>query len=187
VPPLADRGRIADASAYAGTYRAETGALTLLSEGDRLMVQYGHERIGLESRGEDTFYAHHPRFARFLLRFGRADGQVTELWHGPDWYVHERYTGPATFTYPAEWDAYPGHYRSHNPWRSNFRIVVRKGALLLVQPSGVEEPLRPLAPDLFQCGEEAHSPERLRLDAVIKGQALRANLSGCDYYRFFTP
>ena len=47
-----------------------------------------------------------------------------EAFHGPDRYVHERYAGPTTFDYPQEWDAYPGHYRSHNPWPPNFRVVL---------------------------------------------------------------
>jgi hypothetical protein len=34
---------------------------------------------------------------------------------------------------------------------------------------------------------EERLPERLRFDAVVDGVALRANLSGCDYYRSFTP
>jgi len=42
----------------------------------------------------------HPDFALFLLRFGREESQVVEAFHGPDWYVNERYAGPTTFDYP---------------------------------------------------------------------------------------
>jgi len=130
-----------------------------------------------------------------LLRFGRQKGdeereekgQVVEAFHGPDWYTNERYTGPTTFDCPQEWGAYPGHYRSHNPWLSNFRVVLRKGAMALVDPSGEEEPLVPLGGGVFRVGEDARSPERIRFDAILDGRALRANLSCGDCYRAFTP
>jgi hypothetical protein len=66
-------------------------------------------------------------------------------------------------------------------------VVLRQGALRLIEPSGDEEPLTELADGLFRVGEAGYSPERLRFDAIIEAQALRANYSGCDYYRFFTP
>ncbi|MDP9374233.1 MAG: serine hydrolase, partial [Chloroflexota bacterium] len=134
------------------------------------------------------FVIGHPAFARFPLRFGRdGDGRVTEAFHGADWYTAERYTGPAAFDHPANWIAYPGHYRSHNPWFSNFRIVLRKGTLLLIHPAGQEEALVPLDDDTFRVGNTAHSPERLRFDTIVDGQALRVNLSGEYYYRALTP
>jgi CubicO group peptidase (beta-lactamase class C family) len=151
VPPT-DPTKIENGADYAGTYRAcpepdegkghgrKAGAklFTLMAEGERLMLRYGDERIVLERRGPDRFYVDHPDFALF---FGREKGEVMEAFHGPDWYTNDRYAGPTTFDYPKEWDAYPGHYRSHNPWLSNFRVVLRKGALALIAPSGDEEPL----------------------------------------------
>lgn len=83
-------------------------------------------------------------------------------------------------------DAYPGHYRSHIPWQTNFRVVLRKGALWLVWPAGSEEPLTPVGKDVFRVGNEI-SPERLRFSQAVNGQTLCANLSGSDYYRFFIP
>jgi hypothetical protein len=53
----------------------------------------------------------------------------------------------------------------------------------VVYPWGTEEALTELAGGSFRVGEDEASPERLRFDAVVDGQALRANLSGCDYYR----
>jgi hypothetical protein len=35
----------------------------------------------------------------------------------------------------------------------------------------------------FRVGEEEWSPERLRFDAFVDGEALQANLSGETYYR----
>jgi CubicO group peptidase (beta-lactamase class C family) len=166
--------------------RAGAKMFTLVAEGERLMLRYDDERVVLEQRGPDRFYVDHPDFALFLLRFGREEGQVVETFHGPDWYTNDRYAGPMTFDYPQEWDAYPGHYRSHNPWLSNFRVILRKGALALIHPSGEEEPLEPLGGTVFRVGNDDRSPERIRFDTILNRQALRANLSCGDYYRTFT-
>jgi hypothetical protein len=200
VPPT-DATKVENGTDYAGTYRAcpaprpepaeghsrKAGAKpsTLVAQGDRLTLRYGDQRAVLEQRGPDRFYVDHPDFALFLLRFGREKGEVVEAFHGPDWYVNDRYAGPTTFDYPEEWRAYPGHYCSHNPWLTNFRIVLRKGALALIHPSGDEEPLVPLGDGIFRVGEEERSPERIRFDTILNGQALCANLGG-DYYRTFT-
>jgi D-alanyl-D-alanine carboxypeptidase len=189
LPPLpdeADPTAVENAADYAGTYRAGERSFVLEAAGERLLLRHGADRVALEPQDDDSFLVDHPDFARFLLRFGRAEGQVSETFHGGDWYVHERYAGPANFDTPEEWNAYPGHYRAHNPWLSNFRVVLRKGALVFIKPDGEEEPLTPLEPGCFRIGA-AGSPERLRFDAIAGGQALRANRSGCYYYRFFTP
>jgi hypothetical protein len=110
-----------------------------------------------------------------------------EAFHGGDWYTNERYTGPTAFPYPPEWDRYLGRYRSYSPWMNNFRIVVRKGQLLLQWYGLFRRTLTALPNGSFRVGDEAHSPERLRFDAVVDGQAWRANLSGGDYYRVATP
>jgi D-alanyl-D-alanine carboxypeptidase len=209
IPPT-DPTKVANGADYAGTYRARPEhsrrarpelhpepaegharragdkTLTLVAEGERLMLDYGDERIALERRGPDRFYVDHPDFALFLFRFGREEGEVVEAFHGPGWYINDRYAGPTTFDYPQEWDAYPGHYRSHNPWLSNFRVVLRRGALALVAPSGDERPLVPLGSTVFRVGEDDRSPERSRFDIILNGQALRANLSCGDCYRTFT-
>jgi CubicO group peptidase (beta-lactamase class C family) len=189
---LPDPTSIENAEDYAGVYRGEHRALTLAVQGEQLVLQHQGARVVLEKRGEDSFYANHPDFDRFLLAFGRAPGDggtpgdVIEVTHGPDGYAGERYAGPQSFEYPPEWDACPGHYRAHIPWQTNFRVVLRKGALWLVWPAGNEEPLTPLDNDGFRIGDEI-SPERLRFSQIVNGQALCANISGSNYYRFFTP
>lgn len=203
LPPVTDPTQVENATDYAGTYRAcpelalsevegrsrraGSKTLTFVAEGERLILCHGDRRIVLEQCGPDRFYVNHPDFALFLLRFGRTEGQVVEAFHGPDWYVNEQYGGPTSFDYPQEWDAYPGHYRSHNPWLSNFRVVLRKGALALIAPSGEEEPLVPLGDGVFRVREEEQCPERIRFDTILNGQAVHANLSCGDYYRTFTP
>lgn len=171
---------------FSGRYRSQSGAFTLVAQGERLMVICGGDRVALEVRGEDRFYVPHPDFSRHLFRFGREDGEVVEAFHGSDWYVNERYRGPTRFDFPTEWAAYPGHYRSHNPWYTNFRVVMRKEKLYLVEPGGDEEVLVALGNGVFRIGHEERSPERLCFDTILSGRALRANLSGCDYYRTFT-
>jgi hypothetical protein len=190
-----DPTRIENAAEYAGTYQPcressgqpDSRVLTLVAEGERLTLSYGGERIALERRGPDRFYVDHPEFALFLLRFGREREKVVEAVHGPDWYTNDRYDGPKTFDSPQEWAAYPGHYRSHNPWLLSFKVVLRKGALALVEPSGHEEPLVPLGSGVFRVRETDRSPERIRFDAIIDGRALRARLSGEDFYATVTP
>jgi len=195
-PPLlvvpSDPGRVVNAADYAGTYRGQAQPLQFAAEEDRVYLHLGEERVALEQRGEDRFYANHPALDRFFLQFGRTEGTVAvpgpvvELSHGPDWYAHERYDGPRTFPHPPEWDAYAGHYRAHNAWLSNFRVVTRQGALWFVWPWGDEDPLLPLEDGTFRLGAEPYSPERVRFDQIVGGHALRATLSGCAYYRFFT-
>ena len=68
------------------------------------------ERIVLEQRGVDRFYVPHNDFELFHVEFGRVDGEVVEVFHGNDWLVNSKYSGPLTFDYPKEWDAYVGKY-----------------------------------------------------------------------------
>jgi D-alanyl-D-alanine carboxypeptidase len=187
LPPAPDPTRIENPADYAGSYRSASRAFALEAQGEQLIMDYGGQRMALEGRGQDRFYVPHPDFARFHLRIGRQEGQVVEAFHGADWYVTGRYAGQSIADFPPEWAAYPGHYRSHNPWLTNFRVILRKGRLFLVEPWGDEEVLAPLGNGVFRVGDDEHWPERLRLDTVLGGQATRANLSGCDYYRTFTP
>ena len=185
---LPDPTTAPNATDYAGTYHAADGAsLTVIAAEERLYLSAGEAQELLENRGEDCFYAPHPDFDRFLLVFKRNDaGRVVEVCHGGQWYFNEQYTGPRRHDHPPEWNAYPGHYRAHNPWQTNFRVILRKAELWLVWPAGDEEILIPLGEGVFQVGD-GPSPERLRFDQIVDGQALCANLSACDYYRFFTP
>ena len=186
MPPDNDVLTVEHPDDYSGTYRAGAKTLTLVAEDRRLLLQHGDAHIPLEPRGPDTFFVNDPHLGLFLLRFGRSGGQVVEAFFGPTWYTNDNFPEAETFDAPATWAPYVGHYRAHNPWLSNFRIVLRKGELALIYPWGNEEPLVPLEEaGSFQVGVE--SPERIQFDTLIAGQTLRANLSGCDYYRFFTP
>ena len=186
-PSKPDPSFIDNAADYANTYKAGNRSISLTSQDGRVLLKYNGQVVGLEERGEDRFYVGHPDLDLFLMEFKREGGKVVEAFHGPHWYVNDCYAGPMDFDYPKEWDAYSGHYRAHNPGLSNFRVVLRKGALVLIPPSGSAEKLVPLSDDAFRIGEDRRSPETLRFDVPVGGRTLRADYSGCPYYRTFTP
>jgi CubicO group peptidase (beta-lactamase class C family) len=188
-PARRPRPFVENAAEFAGAYSSPDGeTLKVIADGDRLLLQLADRSVPLEPRGRDRFYADHPDYSRFLLRFAREKGVVVEASIGPRWYAGPRYAGPRSFDAPAAWAAYPGHYRTTHAWFSNFRVVLRKGTLLLVSPEGSEQTLVPLdaAGTEFTLDDKA-SAERLRFDTIVDGLALRVNLSGVDYYRSFTP
>jgi D-alanyl-D-alanine carboxypeptidase len=184
--------KVANATDYAGSYTSGEQTFTLVAAGEELHLHRGAEQVALEPRGRDAFYVPHRDWSRFLLRFQRQDGHVSEATSGPNWYTNERYRGPTTFEVPDEWQAYPGHYRAHNPWLSNFRIGLRKGKLVLLTAAGMEQELMQESDGSFSYSrfldekKTIHPPERLRFATIIDGRAQRAMLSGCECYRFFS-
>lgn len=187
-----DPYRIRNATDYAGVYRSSDKTLMLTAREEQLLLHHQHQVVALERRGDDRFFVDHPDFDRFLLHFGRDNsitsepGEVREATYGAEWYIKDSYTGQRTFDVPAAWRLYPGHYRSHNPWQTNFRVILRQGKLLVVEPDGDEELLFPSREHEF-CIGDAVTPERIRFSQFVDGQALCATRSGCEYYRFFTP
>jgi len=185
--PAPDRAQVGNGIDYEGTYMAGPRTFSLAPEGGRLVMSYDDDTIALERQGQDCFYVPHRDFALFLLRFGREGGQVVEAFHGPDWYTTDRYTGARSFDYPTEWEAHTGQYRSYNPWYPNFRVALRKGALVLIERDGDEAPMWHLTDSNFRVGKDERSPERIRFDTVLNGLALHARLSCCDFYRTSMP
>ena len=187
-PPLPDFTHISLPEDYAGEYHSTSCSLTLEAKAHHLFLMCGDQRVALEARSMDNFYANHPDWDRYLLRFERGeDKKVHGVTYGPHWLYNQRWQGPTTFETPPDWQAYAGHYRAHDPWSTNFRVFPRKGQLILAWPTGDEEVLVPLGSGCFRIGEEEYIPERLSFDQIVDGQALRAVRSGCPYYRFFTP
>jgi D-alanyl-D-alanine carboxypeptidase len=186
-PPLPDFTHVSSPQEYAGVYQSAYCDLLFEAEGHNLFLVCRDQRVMLEEREPDSFHTSHPDWDLFLLQFGRSkSGKVVEVSYGPHWFTNQNYDGPKTFEIPPEWQGYAGHYRSHNPWETNFRVFTRKGQLLLSLPSGEEEILLPLNENCFRIGEEEYIPERMVFDQIVEGQALRAVKSGCPYYRFFT-
>ena len=185
-PPATDPSAVPNAADYIGEYRAGSRMFRLTAEGGKLLFAYEDQTVTLERRDPDSFYVGHPEFELFLLEFQRDNGQVVEALHGSDWYANERYAGPTEFDCPAVWEAYVGHYRAHGSDQSNFRVALRKGALAVIWPWWITEPLAPLDDSAFRRGGDSRSPEIVRFDAVLDGRALRVVYSGCPYYRAFT-
>ncbi len=186
-PPEPDPMRVENAGDYLGRYGAGVHGFAITAEGHELAMRWQGQRLPLESRQPDGFFVDHPAWDRFLLYLKRRGEGVVEAVHGPDWYPHERYAGPPAPDCPPEWEAYAGHYRSWNPWLTNFRVVARQGRLLQIVPDGSETVLVPLGDGSFRVGEDERLPERLRFGMVVGGKAIRAELSGGAYYRTFTP
>ena len=199
-PPPADPARIDDAEVYAGTYRlcgggpggGPGGELALAASSGRLLLRADGAQVALERRGPEVFVAPHPDWDRYYLRAGRdAAGAVVELFHGPDWYVGERYEGSRDVTPRAEWQPFVGHYRAWSAWLSDLRVFERKGRLLLsapwVEAPGGEMELVPLGEASFRVGADEWRPDRLRFDAVVDGRATRVLYNQAPLFRTFTP
>ena len=177
-----------DPSVYTGLYSGEDGDLEVVSKDGRLYAVVEGGELRLEGMKEDMFLLDHPRFNRFLIGFVRDDGQVSGLVNGPRSYSLSSARGSSEGApLPAGWERFVGHYRSYNPWLTNFRIISRGGLLYYVDPTGMEEPMTLLHDDVFRIGRDERSPETVGFDMVIEGRAYRANLAGGPYTRTFTP
>ena len=187
--------RVKNAAEFTGIYTSPEGKkLAFVAKGPSLGLVYQGELIPLLHRGPDAFYANDPDFGLFLLEFGREEkkeeskepARVVEVFYGSEWFANDRYTGSRTFESPAEWQNYPGHYRSYSPWISNLRIGLRKGKLVLLMPQGGSRILFPLPSGEFQPGEKP-TAERFRFESRAGGKAVRLSDSGVYLYRTFTP
>lgn len=181
-----------DLTPYPGEYRDGDGVVTVSIEDGKLDLQRGAETLSLdpfEAPAEsDQFLAREKGWNLFLFRFLRnGDGQIEGLVHGEKWFPAATYAGPTEFDVPEEWLAYPGHYRSYNPWSPEFRVVLRQGALRLMYPGGWESLLKQNG-EGFHVDDDPEGPERFVFDTIVDGQALRMRGPGSEtYYRFFTP
>ena len=192
LPPLPEENipaHLKNAADYVGTYSAASGEkITLTAQDNLLLLNYHGRAITLERHGKDQFLTNDPDFNLFPLRFGRENGKVVEAFYGNDWYTGEAYKGSREFQTPTEWTSYLGHYRSNQAWFNNFRIVLRKGNLLLVGSDGEELPMTPDGQGGFWAGDEDSPPqEQVSFDTLVHGKTLRCVLSGQGYYRVFTP
>ncbi len=187
-PERPDPARVDDAESVAGRYTSPGGReLTIRAEGDRPVMVLDDRVVPLAQRAPGVLVARDPAFDRFALTFERdAEGRVVAACHGATRYARdgsEPFPGPEPD--PA-WTGFVGHYESSNPWTPHFRVIERAGTLWFCEQLGTEIPLAPIGDGLFGVADE-RVPERLRFDAIVDGKALRANLSGCDYFRSFSP
>jgi D-alanyl-D-alanine carboxypeptidase len=183
-PELNDPRQVKNASDFAGVFETPTGRkLQVLADGSALSIAEGDKRIPLEQLGENSFLADEYSWRRFPLVFGRNNGKVVELSHGPDLYVNANYTGPKTFPAFAPYEAFVGHYRSDSPWFRSTRIVLRKGKLWADGATLLE----PIGQALFRMGSESFSPDVAEFLQVANGKALLLKINGSDRWRVETP
>ncbi len=196
-PTVPDPTRIANADRYAGEYldSASGRRLSIRTSGHGLRVDAGTYGCQLEHIAGNAFCAPHDAFDPFPLRFRSADtdddGPVSEVHHGPDVYVRvDSEPLETAVPHPPGWSAFPGQYRSHAPYLTTFRVILRRGRLYLAWPHGGEEALVPQNPGddrsgWFKIGPAGEpSAERLRFDTVVGNRALRIRWTGGgDFYR----
>ena len=188
VPVVAEPSLIENTADYIGTYTRDNGTTrTFFAEGRRLYLQLDDEDLQLFTYNKDHFVVAHPVLSADSFAFKRDEsGQVVELFHGDAWYITPTYAGAKDFDVPNAWHAYTGRYRAPNIWMPTFKIIIRKGQLLLVYSAGHTEVLVNVGDHTFRPGTDEHSPERLQFDTFIDGKAARITFSGAAYYRFFT-
>jgi hypothetical protein len=136
----------------------------------------------LERAGADRFIVKHPDLDTYVLGFVRENQQVTQAYHGANWYLGEKYTGPKTFETRKEWEGFAGHYNNDSPWYGDTRIVMRKGQLFV---EGVQ-PLVPRGDGKFGLGDP-DGPDWMTFESIVDGRAMRLNFSGIIFRRVFTP
>jgi D-alanyl-D-alanine carboxypeptidase len=184
-PPEIDNPReIKNASDFVGVFESPSGnKLRVSAEGSALHIVVGEKKIPLEQLGGNSFLADEYSWRRFPLVFGRSNGKVTELSHGPDWYVNASYTGPKTFATPPHYEGFTGHYRSDSPWFRSTRVVLRKGKLWV----GGTAPLEPIGEGLFRMGGDSFSPDVVEFLQIANGKALLLKTNGSDHWRVDIP
>jgi CubicO group peptidase (beta-lactamase class C family) len=177
-------------SVFAGLYVPDDAGLEpieLVVSGGLALRADGKE-IVLERLDDDLFLVPDASFDEFPLRVERPSDGAQEVWHGDRRYVRAGEAGRTLPEPSAELREIAGHYRSHNPWTTNFRVVLRGDRAWLVFPAAPdgfedEQPLLASPDASFRVGDDPGNPEGLRFDTVADGRALRAWLSGWPYYR----
>ena len=203
-PTLSDPTRAESADRYAGRFvdEASGDALTLTARGGQLLLhRQGRPSITLEHIAGNTFCVPDDEFDPFPLRFrapedagddnATVEVHTVEVHHGPAVFVREGSAPLAEANpHPPEWEAFAGHYRSHAPYLTSFRVIMRRGRLYLAWPNGGEEPLTPQAgvggtASRFYVGPAGEpSAEWIRFDTVVGNRALRALWAGGgSFYR----
>lgn len=174
---------VKNAADYAGVYTSPDGKkLEFSAEGDKLILTYNGRKIVLERLAGDRFIVKHPAFDLYVLGFARENRQVTQVFHGPDWYMGARYTGPRSFEARKDWQGLVGHYYNDSPWYGDTRVVLRKGQLFI---DGVQS-LVPRGDGKFGIGDP-EAPDWIGFESFVDGRAMVLNYSGILFRRMFTP
>jgi D-alanyl-D-alanine carboxypeptidase len=180
-PAAPDPARVEHPERFAGSYAASNGALLrVVANVDRLSLVDGAQTIALYPRGPGLFWADDPKYARFLIVFGRdTRGSVVELTYGSKWYANERYRGPRAFTYPRSWNALVGRYENTFFGEPAItRVLVVKNRLTF---DGTD-PLTPLPNGAFALGTSI-----VRFDAYAGKRPQRLSIDDTHLYRVELP
>lgn len=191
-PPNApDPAIVSGAPAFAGRYEADGRALDVVAEGSRLELREGEVHAPLlATASPDVFLVADPALDRFFLRFVRdAADEVVEASHG-DWRLRRVGAGPmGASAHPVAWRAFPGLYRSNDPWSPVIRVALRGGQLVRLSTGDWEdepdEVLVPLGDGSFRIGAEPWRPERIRFEDVVEGRAMQLGHDGGTWHRSF--
>ncbi len=180
-PPAPDPAHVPNATDYAGSYTAPDGTmLTVGAQNGHLTLIDGSSNVTLYPRDTDQFWADDPRFATYLIAFGRnSKKQVVEMTYGARWFPNERYDGPRTFAHPKSWDALVGRYENvfiEQPLIT--RVLIVKDRLTL---DGVA-PLQPRKDGTFAIGSAI-----VRFDAFAGSQPQRMSIDDARLYRMELP
>ena len=155
-------------------------SLEVVANENRLRLVDGSKSIALYPRGPDAFWADDPKYAMFLLVFGRErNGRVVEMTYGSQWYPNERYRGPHTFSYPAAWNVLAGRYE--NTYLGDpaiTRVVIVKNRLTL---DGTDA-LKPLLNGNFAIGDSI-----VRFDSYAGKEPQRLSIDETRLYRVELP
>ncbi len=116
----------------------------------------------------------HPDFELFVLGFVRENQQVTQAFHGADWYLGAKYNGPKTFRNEERLGSVSsGTTTTTVAWYGDTRVVLRKGQLFM---DGVQ-PLVPRGDGKFGIGDP-EGPDWISFESIVDGRAMRLNFSG---------
>jgi len=180
-PPLPPAPNVvADAKEYAGVYTsAEGDRLEFVAEGEGLVLVRDGKRYPVEApRGSLLVRSREFELYPFLF-----DKEAKTVAHGGRFWMGAGYSGEKTFTLPAAWNAFVGHYRSESAWIGSTRIVARQGKLWL---DGVQA-LRPVDAITFRFAEPEWAPEWVQFLDVVGGKSRHIKISGEDLWRVEIP
>lgn len=171
-----------------GRFVSDAGAIELgFTEGGELLLSAEGKRCRVLWTLHERFACEHPDFGLFHLSFGSdASGAV---WNYGGQQFRREPAAPAGGA--DDLTPFEGHYRSHSPWFTNFRVFRRGERLYLSAAGGVEAPsedqeLVRLSPNRFRIGADERLPERLSFGPVVDGHSIWASRDGCAYSRTFT-
>lgn len=178
-----DLFHVANAQEYQGRYTNTNHSFLLMPSENHLYIEINDQSALLQPHSEDSFVVPLTGFDRFPLQIMREHGEIVEAFYGAERYLRDGENQESNFDFPAEWSAYPGYYRTYNPWLPSINIIQQKSELVLFELNGEYHPLYPLEPGFFRVGVDTRSPEYVRFDVIINGKAQFVEFSGGVYSR----